>query len=251
MNPKLRLFHHLNIYIFTFILLIIGGSIANFATQSLPKTTLRYALLAMFGLVTGFVVYKSIQWSLAALNKKPMAMGNAKTFLLGIFTGIAISIVCGLGFGWYYGYHIDTSQLNYIHYSTLSNISPAVVEELVFRAGIVNLVAQVAGTFAGLAAGSVPFGVIHFISIFFGQIVTVSQVVGATVAGLMLSLVYLRWGLLAAIGIHWAWNSLSWMWVKGYGLGNDGMSAFEGSWVTIIVLGLACAFLLRINRPAD
>ncbi len=126
----------------------------------------------------------------------------------------------------------------------LANVFSSVNEEVVFRGGIVHATTQIWGLAAGLGAGSLPFGILHLVGILFGQSVSVSQMLGISLAGLMLSLVYFRFGLLGAVACHLAWNSFVQGWMAVYGIGgNEAVSAFEGSWVTCVVLIVSCAAL--------
>ena len=96
----------------------------------------------------------------------------------------------------------------------------------------------------GLMSGSLPFGLIHLVGRLLGKPVGVLHVIGVTAAGLLLSLAYLRFGLMFAIGVHWIWNSLCGTWVSIFGLPkNGGVQMIEGAWTTVLVLLLFVAII--------
>ena len=108
------------------------------------------------------------------------------------------------------------------------------------------------GSMWGVAAGSIPFGLIHIFGMFFGNPVTLQQVVGVSIAGGLLSLLYLRFGLISAIGCHWMWNSLCTQWVKVLGIPKQGgVQYIEGAWTTSIILGILYLLLLFFSRPTN
>jgi hypothetical protein len=127
------------------------------------------------------------------------------------------------------------------------------MEEIVFRAGIVHSTFQLFGQAAGLASGSIPFGILHLAGLLFGQSVTTAQIFGISLAGLMLSLMYFRFGILGASATHLTWNALIGGWLNVYGLTDRAgvTSALEGSWVTCAVLTLACAALYATSFKKD
>jgi membrane protease YdiL (CAAX protease family) len=134
----------------------------------------------------------------------------------------------------------------------VANVSPALVEEASMRAGVVQLLDTCYGSWAGLLGGSVPFGLLHIVSRLFGQPVSVAHVLGTTIAGLLLSLLYLRFGVGAAVACHWVWNSLASAWAHYLGFAeHGGVREFEGAWQTSAVLLLLCWALYSIPVPAS
>src|SRR5690606_22844037 len=115
-----------------------------------------------------------------------------------------------------------------------------------FRGGIVHTTTRIWGKWAGLASGSVPFGLLHMVDILFGNSITPIHVFGIILGGLLLSLIYLRLGLFAAIACHYIWNVLATRWQKGYGLAD--MGDFEGSWVACVVLLLVTLALWKAPK---
>lgn len=127
-------------------------------------------------------------------------------------------------------------------YSLVSQIAPALTEEAVFRFGIVHGAHYLGGLTIGVAAGSLPFGLLHLINVYLGIPVDFQQVFGIVVAGVLLSLLYLKMGLWAAIGCHYAWNALANPWVKAMHLdASSGMAQFEGAWLTSVAILVAIA----------
>ncbi|MBI5630080.1 MAG: CPBP family intramembrane metalloprotease [Elusimicrobia bacterium] len=171
---------------------------------------------------------------------------------VGLAFGLLASLLSGLAFSWALGHHVDYSQFSdNFGLKALGNIFPAAVEETAFRAGVVHFVSAFFSPSLGLAAGSVPFGVIHFFGMLFGNPATIQHALGVSVAGLLLSLLYLRFGITAAVGCHWLWNTLCGSWVKALELPKSGgVQIFEGAWTTIIVLSALSFALWKTSRPA-
>ena len=116
------------------------------------------------------------------------------------------------------------------------------------RAGVVHILHGLHGPWAGMAGGSLPFGLLHIFGRLFGNPVGVSLVIGTTASGLLLSILYLRFGFWAAFGCHWMWNSLARAWVMYAGItSRDGIQQFEGAPETVIVLVVACVCLITFG----
>jgi hypothetical protein len=63
----------------------------------------------------------------------------------------------------------------------------------------------------------------------------------------MLSAVYLEHGLLAAIGVHYAWNVLTRIMVEMLSW-QGGTHALEGAWTTTLILLVATAAIITVSR---
>jgi membrane protease YdiL (CAAX protease family) len=75
--------------------------------------------------------------------------------------------------------------------SEIANMLPAIVKEFGFRDGVVHFLQSYYGKMAGLAGGSILFGIVHIIGRIFGDPVWMSHITGVAIAGLLLSfLVY-------------------------------------------------------------
>ncbi len=168
---------------------------------------------------------------------------------MGLCFGLGASLGSGILFSWAKNQPIVFSRLSeglFLH--AVGNIFPAAVEETAFRGGIVHFTSAYLNPTWGLVAGSVPFGVLHFFGRLFGNPVTLQHALGVSVAGLLLSLLYMKFGLVSAFGCHWVWNSLCGQWVKAMSLPRPGgVQAFEGSRTTAVVL-VSLSLLLILMR---
>lgn len=240
-----RIFHYFVIYVLSFILMFAGSISLQWITQNFELGVLKASIYAVLGLIISLGIYFVVRFSLKKLNKELIQIGNLKSLFIGLLIGFLVSFSSGIGFGLYMHYPLQFSNiLSNLHINTLASVYPSLCEEVVFRGGIVNLTAQLFGIIPGVAAGSIPFGIIHILGSFFGQSVTFYQIVGISLAGAMLSLMYLRFGLLASFACHLVWNSFVGGWIKVYGITDkSAISAFEGSWITCLVLLICCAAL--------
>lgn len=174
-----------------------------------------------------------------------------------VWVGIGIGfVVSGLS-----GYLYAQTQSKIINWSTfltqlpsssVASIGPATVEEAVFRYGIVHGTTYLSGSILGCTLGSVPFGLLHLINKLMGQNISLEYIIGVTLAGLLLSLLFIKHGLWAAIGCHWIWNSLANPWIKAMNLNKtSGMSDFEGAFTTNAVLLLTIFAVIAFNYISD
>jgi membrane protease YdiL (CAAX protease family) len=175
----------------------------------------------------------------------------AKKFALGIGIGLWISIVSGFAFAQFENFPINWELFSQgIPVRIVASVSPATTEEVIFRYGIVQGANALAGVGVAAAAGSIPFGLIHLVNNLIGHEISLLQSLGVVIGGLLLTLLYLRFGLLTAIACHLAWNSLASAWVDALSLPKGpGMAMFEGAWSTSLVLLVGCLLLFFIPKP--
>ena len=88
----------------------------------------------------------------------------------------------------------------------------------------------------------------------FGHPIDLAHVIGVSLGGLLLAVLYLRLGLWAAVSCHWLWNTLCSTWVDVLSLPKKGgVQLFEGAWTTSAVLAATSALLVwdlyRRGRP--
>lgn len=178
------------------------------------------------------------------------SFGGGRFVWLGMLVGLLLSISSGFLFSATHGQSLNWSSFwPALPTSAISQISHAMTEEAVFRFGIVAGAASLGGTLTGILAGSLPFGVLHLLNRFFGAPVDAQQVVGIIVAGVLLSLLYLRYGLWATIGCHYVWNCLSILWVDGMQMErSSGITAFEGAWSTSALTAICCLIVIYISK---
>ena len=202
--------------------------------------------------ILGTAAAALVMFSIMALLRKKtgapaIRSGGWKGVVSGLSMGLGVSLAAGLLFSSTHGTEIDFHRASHVLLRFVVSVPSGVLEEAAFRGGVVHCAAAYFGETWGLAAGSVPFGLLHLINLFFGFPIDFSQMMGLFAAGLLLSLVYLRLGLIAAVEVHWIWNSLSGLWVGVLALPSaTGQMLFEGAWTTTAVLlgvSLALYFL--------
>lgn len=224
--------------------MLVGGLFLYWVARLAPPGYPRAFVHGMLGVVLCGIVYFILKKSLWELLLPPVKIGSLKNFVIGLVFGLLLSFASGMFYGLIYETPLAMNQLSYnLPMRVLSNAYPALSEEIVFRGGIVHATTAMFGRLPGLAAGSIPFGLLHVINILLGQVVTLGQIVGVCLAGLMLGLVYIRFGLTGAVGAHWAWNFMLGGWLRTLQLPLGTSSYFEGAWSTCLVLGIACAGL--------
>jgi membrane protease YdiL (CAAX protease family) len=234
------------LYVFPFLIMLTGGFALQLLTQKIEAGFLRTTTYAGLTLILAMGLAFIVRRSQSGLKMTPFIWGKPSSLLWGLVIGLAISATTGISFGISQGYPFHWENLfNNLAMNALGHASPALTEEIVFRAGIVHSTLLLFGKLAGLASGSIPFGILHLAGLLFGQSVTPAQVLGISLAGLMLSLMYLRFGILGAFATHLTWNTLVGGWINVYGLTDRGsaVSALEGSWVICLVLSIVCAIL--------
>lgn len=222
----------------------------RFITEMQPGL-IRAIVNAFVGILVSGCIYLFLQKSYAKMAMSPVLMGGIVSLLWGLLIGLFISFASGIGFAVVSGYGLSFGKIfTNLHINSVANLSPALLEEFVFRGGMVELTTNLLGRAAGLGIGSVPFGILHLLGKLFGNPVTLAQVLGISLAGLMLSLVYIHFGISGAFACHWVWNSLVANWVRVYETSDKvTVNAIEASWVTCAVL-LAVSLVLFLNLPA-
>ncbi len=204
-------------------------------------------LIGVVGLV---VILTAVRWIASRLQVSAPMVTGWRSLAIGLAVGLLLSITCGLIFRFLHGESSATTFFATIQPTGfLRNLGPALIEEASMRAGVVHLLNGLHGPWAGLAGGSLPFGLLHIFGRLFGNPVGISLVIGTTASGLLLSILYLRFGFWAAFGCHWIWNSLARAWVMYAGItSRDGIQQFEGAPETVIVLVVACGCLIAIGN---
>jgi len=127
-----------------------------------------------------------------------------------------------------------------------SQTRPACLEETFMRGGTVHFLAGFFGPGWAYLGGSIPFALMHFC---YGGF-SCRRLICISSAGLMLSAVYLEHGLLAAIGVHFAWNVLSWHLIDILGWGKFGgtPSALESACTTTFIMLIATLAITMVSR---
>lgn len=225
----------------TLVFLLISFSL-NPLIRKTDSTLLKMGLNVAVALVGFFILSYLIRFFARKAKISEPRVGLPADIWRGFAIGILLSVASGFAFAFTQGKVINWIEFFAQFTSTLyTQIPSAVNEEVVFRFGIVHGVAALANPMIGLLAGSIPFGVLHLLDLFFGVPIDFAAVVGITLAGGLLSLIYLRWGLWAAVGCHYAWNAMCGPWVSGMGLEkHGGYAQLEGAWTTSFFILIAC-----------
>jgi membrane protease YdiL (CAAX protease family) len=214
----------------------------------------RSILSAIFGIIFSLLLYYFIEFLFRKSSINKIIGIRLRNCLFGLILGLTVSFLCGIGFLITHDYQIQWTMLVHnLHLRILNNISPALLEELVFRHGIVHAGYLIFGEKFALLFGSIPFGLLHLVGIFFGQSVGLLQVIGISLGGLLLSYTYIEWGLGAVVCLHLIWNAFSVQWAEAFGLDiKMGPAQIEGSLSTIVVLTLLCLIFMiyRIRKKS-
>lgn len=228
--------------IFPTIFMVVWSILASWLAPMAWGKIIEYSFYAAGGITVGILIKIYNERLAKKFTCPPPTIGTFKQFTGGLLLGLIISFLSAFLFWLIEQPDVTLNvDLNKSLFRFLGSISPAVAEEFSFRGTIVHFARFFWGTPAGLASGSLPFGLLHLIGRFFGSPVDALQVIGISVAGLMLSLSYLRFGLLNAIAIHWIWNSLVGTWSDIFQLPKGkGIALLEGAWTTSLVLAIFC-----------
>lgn len=164
----------------------------------------------------GFLIYLPIISGvvlLLHLEGAGIAVGSASVLLRGLVYGIGLItaiFLTELGFGWIsvagFNPHVDLmTVLTYVIFQTLV----AVGEEISFRGYILTHLINDVGIGGAISLSSILFAAIHILSIMrldIGLIggTTMLGVIG--LFGFVAAHIFLRYGILAAIGFHLGWN---------------------------------------------
>ncbi len=230
--------HFFGLFFIPIALMVIWSVFGEISLKAIENLYIKFSLLALGGVAVSYGLTLVIKYFSAKTHISQMNFGNWKALLIGCALGLVVSLLSGYLFHVTQNPDTDFGRLTEgIGPRFIGNISPAVIEEVVFRGGIVHSVTVLWGEGLGLASGSIPFGLIHLIGRLLGKPVGLWHVLGVTAAGLLLSVAYLKFGLLFAIGVHWIWNSLCGTWVTVFGLPKyNGVQMIEGAWTTVLVL---------------
>jgi len=182
--------------------------------------------------------------------KKPV-VGNFSNFFKGVFVGSIVSILSIALFCYSNGINIlfDKLILLEIISSAIEATPAALLEEVSFRHGIVYGANILYGKTFAILLGSVPFGLLHLINIVSGEVVSLNQIIGIILAGALLSILYLQYGLWSAVGCHLIWNALSMVYKHALVLPYDNfINHFEGAYTTSIVIFFTLILITYFNR---
>ena len=172
-------------------------------------------------------------------------LGSPFGLLLGVGIGAILTICSVIAMGIVAGYPLEFHPPSrfMLLYWPAQQVRAACLEETFVRGGTVHFLASFFGPAWGYLGGSVPFALLHFCNGWFSW----KYLVCITSAGLMLSAVYFEYGLLAAIGVHYAWNALSCLWIDMLNWPVVGRWALEGEWTTMFVMLIATLAIVMVS----
>jgi membrane protease YdiL (CAAX protease family) len=169
-----------------------------------------FNLAAVSNPVSIYIIYVIIILAVIYLNSNISWRGNCASGLL-IGTSL-IGMVFGIEIlaGWVKIEGFDLN-LNILLSFFILQITVALGEEISFRGYILPNIISETGTRTGIFLSSLMFSTIHIPSIIYYGLDTSRGIVAFSVIGLLgaiAAIIYLKYGLMSAIGFHFAWNFL-------------------------------------------
>lgn len=178
--------------------------LANMVERSVPEW--RSEIAVATGLIFGSLLFFVIVRTQRAFSIDRTRDHFSSSTLYGLIYGI-IAILTSVSFIlWGSDWRVENLSMSNIVNQLLFQIRPAVIEEVGFRYGIVVFALVFFGRTSALIVGAVPFGILHLLNFISGQPIYWEYIFCTAVAGLFLTLVFLRHGLGAAILAHYTWN---------------------------------------------
>jgi membrane protease YdiL (CAAX protease family) len=206
-------------------------------------------LTSLFGIIGAAAIYFFVSYYSEKYDLGMQNIGSAKGATIGILIGLVVSFASGGLYSlsknrktWYFQYFSENLGKRMIR-----NLGVASLEEVGFRGGMVFFLKSFWGNPSAIIGGSALFGIAHLGGRLFGQPVGLMHVIGASLAGLVLTLIYMKYGLLSSMSFHWIWNVLVRSWIKTLKVDENGaLQKFEGAWTTILVFIAASLLLFLI-----
>lgn len=202
MKSAVRLF--VLLALFALAILVIIGSSRFLELFPLPRPLAS----ALFSIAIGFCFYQALCFLAKLLKikdktKQFTSLGFRYGFIFG-FIAFLLSLVLFIANHKFLGpvgieYKVVLSRI-------LFEVRPAILEEIGFRFGLAFFAFHFYGHFAAIVIGSIPFGLLHLLNFISGDPIQWDYIIGTSVAGLFLTLVFLRFNLAAAITTHFTWN---------------------------------------------
>jgi len=244
--------HLFMILLIIFVILAMTFSIATLLLQNkvLSGVSPKYrpVLLSTSGLVVSLLFLLVFSLILDRDNFPSVIMGDINSILIGIVVALFLLVITGFSY-----YFVNKPRINIsIIFEgairrTVFNINYSVVEEIAFRGILFHSFIVYNYSTLGIYLNSILFGLMHLLNKLYGQKVEISAVIGTTAAGLLLSVLYFKWGLSAAIICHLLWNIFSGSLIKVFGLNQiNGTLDFESAATTtlsLIVVSVGLYFL--------
>jgi membrane protease YdiL (CAAX protease family) len=166
-------------------------------SNALIETVLVFAISSAFSLII-LSIYSKID------RQKKRNNGIVKIFL-GYLTIIAIPCLL-LPFAAINSRHIS---FYFILLSALNWLSVSIIEEVFFRRIMLSALIEIAGTLKAVLMASLIFGLVHLITIPFGNHFSFQLIVYMAFLGIILCFIYIYFGLSYAVLFHALWNMIS------------------------------------------
>lgn len=226
-------------------------------SEYIPDSLVSSVKVMVIGLVFGITILFSNYFFSKTMKVAKTDLGGFTGLLKGFLIGFLVVSFLALFY-----YIVNKPALNFSLFFNdflphfVADVSPGAMEEMAHRGGTVHFLSLFYGKSIALLGGSIPFGLIHILRLLFGLGTDAMHIIGVCFIGLMYSLIYLRFGVLACFACHWIWNTLVSAWVNVFNLPqNGGMQILESAWTTMIVLVLCSIYFampyLRIKLSAS
>jgi len=240
-NPLIQYTSVVLVTLFYMVLLILAQLSFQATVESL---SLKIVIATLVGLLFPVVIYflnlKYFRW---AGLEPPQKLSINKDFFIKLAIGFLIALILLYSIGLLF--FLQTNDVKNLLFKVsfslvVFNILTAIGEEVIFRGTFLNFFAQKNKKYLGLLITSSIFSLIHLLNLLLGQEVSMVMILSLFLAGLLLGLIYLRFGIVSAIATHYLWNLL-------YG----GASFSSESYAGISVLATACLILFLLEKRAN
>lgn len=223
--------------------------LADALERSVPDW--RNPIAVATGLVFGaclFLIISKTQRAFSISNSSFVVSRESVCGLICGMTASAASIFLAiLSSDWTFGSFSSEHIVDQI----LFQVRPALIEEIGFRYGIVVFALRFFGRNSALVAGAIPFGVLHLLNFVSGQPIFWEYILGTAIAGLFLTLIFLRHGLAAAILAHYSWNVLVSITSEILNIRQESIEGGVGTFAVLVVLCLWLNFGDNVRKRAS
>jgi membrane protease YdiL (CAAX protease family) len=222
---------------------VIATAVASFAAYRIERLSPGNRHLIALGTASGFglLLFLGIRCGIRAYSIHRVGPAfSARNFSIGAAIGAAVFAVSAISLMASYTWENAGFSYAELLRQCLFQTRPAVLEEIGFRMGAVTFAWAFYGAVGALIAGSVPFGALHLLNLFSGGAIDAHYILGTSVAGLFLSLVFLNFGLAASLAAHYVWNVFAAVSSRHLPYSQEEL---EGGPATLLVLVTASVFL--------
>ena len=218
--------------------------LSNKIERLLPEY--RGYIACVIGLAFSFIFFKFLSFIWPQIKTEENIGRLAEDGVSGAILGL-IAFLCSIVVLYISDHSTDFSKLELGSFlnNLFFQVRASTIEEVGFRLGIVGIASQVFNKRIAIILGSIPFGLLHLLNFLSGQEIVWLYIWGTAVAGLFLSVIFLRSGLWAAIFAHYSWNVFS----SSFGrISTFSQEDLEGATSTYLILIIMSAFLLYQDK---